>query len=121
MPDFLVRGSKIAQDLDKMDIIGLDFPRQLVNEYVDTINDDNIDAHIYLNYMGFLYGGQIMKKRYPNSSSMYEFEDLVYARDWVRRQHIPEPLTDDYIDAVRSAFRYHIALSHELGAMGDVE
>lgn len=72
----------------------------------------NINAHIYLNYMGFLYGGQIMKKRYPTSAAMYQFDDPVMWREYIRANHIE--MNDEFVSEVRTGFKMQIAISKEL-------
>lgn len=72
----------------------------------------NVNAHIYLNYMGFLYGGQIMKKRYPTSAAMYQFDDPVMWREYIRANHIE--MTDDFVSEVRTGFEMQINISREL-------
>lgn len=74
---------------------------------------ENIGAHIYLNYMGFMYGGQIMKKRYPTSASMYEFDEIEAKREYIREQVCED--TEEFVNEVRNGFHWHINISKELG------
>jgi hypothetical protein len=66
--------------------------------------------------MGFLYGGQIMRKRYPDTSSLYDFEDLSYCRTYIRENHVFAE-HDFYVKEVSSAFRWHIEISKQLDNM----
>ena len=80
--------------------------------------------HIYLNYMGFMYGGQIMAKRYPNASSMYKFTDIEEKRQYIRTaicEDYNSPHYRSFVDEVKLGFKFHIAISRSLGEMFHVE
>ena len=50
----------------------------VVDEYVDyvkTLDDEGILAHLYVRHFGELHGGQMIKKRAPGSGTMYDFDD----------------------------------------------
>ena len=79
--------------------------------YLEKVCSD-VRPHIYLNYMGFMYGGQIMKKKYPSSASAYEFEDIVSSRQTIRDRYCKEP-TNAFIEEVKLGFRWHIAISKD--------
>jgi len=80
----------------------------------------NINAHLYLNYMGFMYGGQIMKKRYPNSASLYEFDDIEEKRLYIREKICED--NKEFVDEVKFGYRWHINISKEMDELfnGDV-
>ena len=82
-------------------------------------NNRSLNGHIYLNYMGFLFGGQIMKKRYPESSQMYEFDDVVYWREYIREHYVD--MSEEFVYEVRQGFRMHINISEELGTFNNVK
>lgn len=73
---------------------------------------ENIDAHVYLNFMGFMYGGQIMKKLYPNSSSFYNFAELPSKIKYMRENIVSD--TPNFIQEVRIGFKFHHLISKEL-------
>lgn len=74
----------------------------------------NFAPHVYINYMGLMYGGQIMKRRYPDfPTEIYTFEDLDAAREYIRTEVVKE--TDDFIIETKRAFNWHIAMGEELG------
>jgi heme oxygenase len=116
VPEFLQRGVHIERDLLALkDVQG--HAADAVYDYASSIrHSDNLSAHIYLNYMGFLYGGQIMRKRYPDTSSLYDFEDLSYCRTYIRENHVFAE-HDFYVKEVSSAFRWHIEISKQLDNM----
>lgn len=46
--------------------------------YIDHLNklpDDKLWCHIYCHYLGYMYGGQMIKKSIPFSTTMLDFED----------------------------------------------
>ena len=119
VPDFLRREDKIEQDLLSLSNIDSSH-KECTKRYCEQIKNSKIpDAHIYLNYMGFLYGGQIMRKRYPSTANLYDFENLEYCRTYIRENHV-WPKNGLYVEEVRSAFRAHINMSQQLGAMFNV-
>jgi len=73
---------------------------------------ENINAHIYLNFMGFMFGGQIMKKLYPESSSFYNFAELPSKIKYIRETIVQD--TPEFIQEVRIGFKFHHLISKEL-------
>ena len=115
VPEFLRRGAYIQMDIDNLEVPGA--PAQAALEYANSIKrSNNTSAHIYLNYMGFLYGGQIMRKHYPETSSLYTFDDLPYCRQWIRDNHVFSE-QQFFVNEVRAAFRAHIEISKQLDKM----
>ena len=120
------RTDRIRVDLGRVDTPFISCPMKMPLEYITHMKQDNekhgngFDGHLYLNYMGFMFGGQIMKKRYPETASLYEFDDIVHWREYVRRFYVH--VTDEaYVEQVREGFRMHIDISKELGHWHDVE
>lgn len=73
---------------------------------------ENINAHIYLNFLGFMYGGQIMKKLYPDSSSFYNFAELPSKIKYIRTNIIQD--TPEFVQETRIGFKFHHLISKEL-------
>lgn len=73
---------------------------------------ENIHAHLYLNFLGFMYGGQIMKKLYPDSSSFYNFAELPTKIQYIRENIISD--TPEFVQEVRIGFKFHHLISKEL-------
>ena len=120
VPEALQRCGKIRKDLDALyehspfAMLPMNSP-EIVYDYIETIaTTECMSAHIYLNYMGFLYGGQIMKKLYKNTSSMYEFDDIKGAREFIRAEYVPEEYDEEFVQEVRCAFQYHIDIAKAL-------
>ena len=122
VPVELRRTKIIEQDMKRLG--GMRAAKPLgVNDYIQTIlTSDRIDGHLYLNYMGLLFGGQVMKKHYPTSSELYEFENIKGAREHIRENHQYGIENETwYEEQVKDAFRFHIEMSSSLGNMYVVE
>lgn len=78
-------------------------------------DNDLLNGHIYLNYMGMLFGGQIMKKKYPTSAQVYEFDDVVYWRQYIRDNYVD--MSEQFIHEVKQGFKMHISIGDELGRL----
>lgn len=87
--------------------------------HIDSLKGKEYHGHVYLNYMGFMFGGQIMKKRYPDTASLYEFDDIVYWRDYVRKHYVHVE-DEKFVQQVKKGFQMHIAMSRELGRLHNV-
>lgn len=116
----LHRVEYIQQDLDALGGY-IDTPQSCV-DYVGYLDSGklfpvtfDISAHIYLNYMGLLFGGQVMKKRYPTSSNIYTFNDVVASREYIRSSVVKD--NAKFINEVRTGFEWHIDISRELGVL----
>lgn len=119
VPADLRRYAHIANDLDKLGGSLNDASIRVVDyiDYFNTkhrLNNSLFDGHIYLNFMGFMYGGQIMKKRYPDSSSMYEFNNIEHWRDYIRKNYV-DAEDSWFVHEVRTGFLMHINISKDLG------
>lgn len=125
VPEHMRRAHLIDHDIVELAVLWCD-AMPLAYTYAQYLKHicPDLRAHIYLNYMGFLYGGQIMKKRYPTSSSMYEFDDLPASRQLIRDKFVEDnsaPHYRSYVHEVKTGFRFHIALSKQLGDYFHVE
>jgi len=123
VPQQLRRVSNIEQDLNTFTTMRLpDICPSSVYEYAGYLEfadymptKININAHIYLNYMGVMFGGQIMAKQYPLSSRIYQFEDLLEGRAYIREKVCVD--TNDFIGEVREGFNWHIEIATALGKL----
>jgi heme oxygenase len=88
--------------------------------YLDSITDA-IEPHVYLNYMGLMFGGQIMKRRYPQyPMSVYEFDgDLAQLKKYIREEVCLD--TEEFIAETKIGFKWNMAMIDELGEDLNVE
>ena len=71
------RSNLIQEDLDELDIE----PKRTQAgkrylDYLQRLSQEDANAHIYLNYLALLFGGQMMKTKVPGSGKMYGFEGV---------------------------------------------
>jgi heme oxygenase len=78
--------------------------------YLGDLNQSSLNAHIYLNYLALVYGGQMMKSKVPGSGKMYEFEgemmELIGSVRAIQK--------DEWADEVNKGFQYIINILDEL-------
>ena len=43
-------------------------------KYLNTLTQEELLPHVYLNYLALMFGGQMMKAKVPGSGRMYEFD-----------------------------------------------
>jgi|14BtaG_2_1085337.scaffolds.fasta_scaffold00080_9 heme oxygenase len=71
------RADKILVDATELllhqNIDLLESTTEYVN-HIQTLNDHDLFAHIYVHHMGDLSGGQMIKKRVPGACTMYDFD-----------------------------------------------
>jgi heme oxygenase len=78
--------------------------------YLGDLNQNQLNAHIYLNYLAIMFGGQMMKSKVPGSGKMYEFEgDMRELIGSVRAIQ-----NDEMADEVNKGFQYIINILDEL-------
>ena len=79
-------------------------------EYLKSLTQEEVNAHIYLHYLALMFGGQMIKKKVPGKGAMYEFgEDMMAAAGAIR-----EIQSDDWADEVNKGFDYMIDIFKEL-------
>ena len=78
--------------------------------YLGDLNQDQLNAHIYLNYLAIMFGGQMMKSKVPGSGKMYEFvgdmRELIGSVIAIQN--------DELADEVKRGFQYIINILDEL-------
>jgi heme oxygenase len=114
LPMELLRADNFLKDI--VELTGNDQPNQELNEstdayvkYLNSITTEDLWAHVYLNYLALLYGGQIIKKYCQGSGAIYDFENKGQLIDYIRvKQTKVSP------EEVNNGFDYIIKIYHEL-------
>lgn len=77
--------------------------------YLQSLDSEKLNAHIYLNYLALAYGGQMMKSKVPGSGKMYDFENMQECVGSIRAIQ-----NDEMSDEVNKGFQYIINILDEL-------
>jgi heme oxygenase len=77
--------------------------------YLKGLSQEDANAHIYLNYLAIMFGGQMMKKNTPGPGKMYDFENMMECMQSVR-----EIQKDEWADEVNKGFDYMIKIFKNL-------
>ena len=78
--------------------------------YLGDLNQTQLNAHIYLNYLAIMFGGQMLKSKVPGSGKMYEFEGDI--RELIGSVRAIQ--NDEMVDEVNKGFQYIINILDEL-------
>jgi heme oxygenase len=79
-------------------------------KYLNTLTQEELLPHVYLNYLAIMFGGQMMKKNVPGSGKMYEFDgDVREIAGTIR-----EIQKDEWADEANKALDYNINILDEL-------
>jgi heme oxygenase len=113
----LARCDSIVKDLETLGKIPsiFDTPKSAIrySNYIlgeDEDDTESSNSHIYLNYLGMVFGGSIIAKNIPTPGHMYKFKD---------RQECIRSIRDLTLNTekVKQGFRYHIDIMEELEEM----
>ena len=77
--------------------------------YLGDLNQTQLNAHIYLNYLALAYGGQMIKSKVPGSGRMYDFDNMQECVGSIRAIQ-----NDEMADEVNKGFQYIINILDEL-------
>jgi heme oxygenase len=78
-------------------------------DYLETLTQEELLPHVYLNYLALVFGGQIMKDKVLGSGKMYEFDNM---KDII--MSIRSIQKDEWADEVNKGFTYIIGIFNEL-------
>lgn len=78
-------------------------------EYLRSLDQDTIMAHVYLNYLAIMFGGQMMKANTPGAGNMYEFQDMKECAGAIRAIQ-----KDEWAAEVNKGFDFMIEIFKEL-------
>ncbi len=97
---------KEGQSLDIRPLVATNDYRK----YLNTLTQEELLPHVYLNYLAIMFGGQMMKKNVPGSGKMYEFDgDVREIAGTIRAIQ-----KDEWADEANKALDYNINILDEL-------
>lgn len=110
----LKRVSAVNRDLIslgylKYNLENIDPATQNYVDHIKSLDNDTAMAHVYLNYLAIMFGGQMMKKNTPGDGNMYEFENMMECAGSVRAIQ-----KDEWADEVNKGFDFMIEIFKEL-------
>ena len=108
----LKRKYAVSKDISSLNIgrtIKTDEATLRYVNYLKDLDQNTINAHIYLNYLAIMFGGQMMKKMTPGDGNMYEFEDMNESAATIRAIQ-----KDEWADEVNRGFDFMIEIFKEL-------
>ena len=109
----LKRKYAVIEDLKSLDFHQLEIvDNASLNyaSYLKGLTQEQINAHIYLNYLAIMFGGQMMKAKTPGSGKMYEFDgDMREIAGSIRAIQ-----KDEWADEANKALDYNISILDEL-------
>ena len=108
----LKRKYAVSKDISSLNIgrtIKTDEATLRYVNYLKDLDQETVNAHIYLNYLAIMFGGQMMKRVTPGDGNMYEFEDMNESA-----AHIRAIQKDEWADEVNRGFDFMIEIMREL-------
>ena len=110
----LNREKKIFDDIRELekDVKGKTLQLESTKEYglyLQSLDNEKILPHVYLNYLALAYGGQMMKSNVPGSGKLYEFEDMKECIGSIRAIQ-----KDEWSEEVNKGFQFLINILDEL-------
>jgi hypothetical protein len=79
-------------------------------QYLKGLEQEEVNAHIYLHYLALMFGGQMVKSKVPGNGAMYEFgPDMMAAAGAIRTIQ-----SDEWADEVNLGFDKMIEIFKEL-------
>jgi len=105
---------------DIHELMGIDETQQLqielldstlqYREYLQSLTQEQLLPHVYLNYLALMFGGQMMKSKTPGSGKMYDFDgDMKEIVGSIRAIQ-----KDEWADEANKALDYNISILDEL-------
>lgn len=102
--------------LDMVDCAGPVSLLPSTKAYLDAISSmhrHQLRGHVYVHYMGWLYGGQMIAKKLSLPVNHLRFQDAKACITHMREHVLVDITTDDALDAA-SAFRHVMAIYQEI-------
>ena len=106
----LNRCKSIEKDLGSLIKLKMDLTESTKKyiDYINTLTEEQWKAHIYVNYLAIVYGGQMIKKIVPTSHRSLEFKNPDMLKVNIRAK-----LKDDMADEANIAFDWAIKLLND--------
>ena len=108
----LKRKYAVIEDLKSLDFHQLEIVDNAslnYTSYLKGLTQEEVNAHIYLNYLAIMFGGQMMKANTPGAGNMYEFENMMECAGTIRAIQ-----KDEWADEVNKGFDFMIEIFKEL-------
>lgn len=110
----LKRTENVQADIDELRSSGYYFDLILSSTkaytaYLGSLSYEEVLPHVYLNYMGLIFGGQIIKKSVPSTGKMYTFDNMQEAIQSIRAVQ-----NDVWAEEVNKGFDFNILIFEEL-------
>jgi heme oxygenase len=107
----LKRTEVVLDDLKHLGIYELtpDLSTREYSTYLKELSQEDAEAHIYLNYLAIMFGGQMMKKNTPGQGKMYDFDNMRECMESVRKIQ-----KDEWADEVNKGFDFMIEIFRNL-------
>ena len=110
--DGLKRKYAVIEDLKSLDFHQLEIVDNAslnYGAYLRGLTQEQVNAHIYLNYLAIMFGGQMMKANTPGAGNMYEFENMMECAGAIRAIQ-----KDEWADEVNKGFDFMIEIFKNL-------
>jgi heme oxygenase len=111
----LDRAGKVFEDIKELmgegqiQIVPLEATNEY-RKYLNSLAQEQLLPHVYLNYLAIMFGGQMMKSKIPGSGKMYEFDgDVREIAGSIRAIQ-----KDEWADEANKALDYNINVLDEL-------
>ena len=112
LPENLIRTRNVLSDIYELDV-NHDFKvLSSTEQYITHLNqqeDYNIWPHVYLNYMAFMFGGQLIKPNILGSGRVYDFDNIQESVGFIRKIQ-----SDEWADEVNRGFDFLISIYGQL-------
>jgi len=83
MPDWVLLADSVFKDAPKQQTILISTHRYI--EHLAKLSNKLVAAHVYVHYMGEMFGGQVLKKRIPhNNTTHMDIDSKTEAVAWIR-------------------------------------
>lgn len=105
--DLVKRVPSIINDIEAIDNSVMPDVLDSTWQYVDHLRhlpEELLWCHIYCHYLGYMYGGQMIKKAIPYSTTMLDFDDRMNSIAYIR-EHLENADHDEAISAFKWATR----------------